>query len=98
MNGWLVEKTKLPSFTITLATYYVLIGAKLGFSKLIVDQIQVGDISDAEGHSFWNACSLPMGSTQHELASRDKIYTVCLLLGDRAGRDRRRGDAVQPPA
>ena len=55
MNGWLVEKTKLPSFTITLATYYVLIGAKLGFSKLIVDQIQVGDISDAKGHGFWNA-------------------------------------------
>ncbi len=81
MNGWLVEKTKLPSFTITLATYYVLIGAKLGFSKLIVDQIQVGDISDAEGHSFWNAVfASDWDRAQHELASRDKIYTICLLI------------------
>ena len=47
MNGVLVERTKLPSFTITLGTYYVLWGAKLGFSKLIVDQVQVGDIRDA---------------------------------------------------
>ena len=54
INGWLVEKTRLPSFTITLATYYVLIGAKLGFSKLIVDQVQVGDIRDANGYGFWN--------------------------------------------
>ena len=82
MNGWLVEKTKLPSFTITLATYYVLIGAKLGFSKLIVDQIQVGDISDADGLRFleqvfaadWDR------TTSTSSASRDKVYTVCLLL------------------
>lgn len=81
MNGWLVEKTRLPSFTITLATYYVLIGAKLGFSKLIVDQVQVGDISDANGYSFWNKIfASAWDRTEHEFDSRDKIYTVCLLL------------------
>ena len=45
-NGSMVERTRLPSFAVTLATYYVLIGAKLGFSKLIVDQIQVGDVPE----------------------------------------------------
>ena len=81
MNGWLVEKTQLPSFTITLATYYVLIGAKLGFSKLIVDQVQVGDISDANGYSFWNRVfASSWDRTKHEFPARDKVYTVCLLL------------------
>ena len=69
MNGTLVEKTRLPSFTITLATYYVLIGAKLGFSKLIVDQVQVGDISDANGYGFWNRSS-PRSGTARRTSSR----------------------------
>jgi ribose/xylose/arabinose/galactoside ABC-type transport system permease subunit len=81
MNGFLVEKTRLPSFTITLATYYVLIGAKLGFSKLVVDQVQVGDISDAHGFKFWNRIfAEDWDRTQHEFANRDKVYTVCLLV------------------
>jgi ribose/xylose/arabinose/galactoside ABC-type transport system permease subunit len=80
MNGFLVEKTRLPSFTITLATYYVLIGAKLGFSKLIVDQVQVGDISDANGYEFWNRIfASSWNRTENEFANRDKVYTVCLL-------------------
>jgi ribose/xylose/arabinose/galactoside ABC-type transport system permease subunit len=81
LNGTLVEKTRLPSFTITLATYYVLIGAKLGFSKLIVDQVQVGDISDANGYEFWRKIfASAWDRTEHQFAHRDKVYTVCLLL------------------
>ncbi len=80
LNGWLVEKTKLPSFTITLATYYVLIGAKLGFSKLIVDQIQVGDVRNASGHSFWvKVFAAEWDRTDHTFDGRDKIYLVCML-------------------
>lgn len=81
MNGFLVERTKLPSFIITLGTYYVLIGAKLGFSKLIVDQIQVGDISKAEGHAFWETIfASEWDRTQHTWAGRDNIYVVGLML------------------
>jgi ribose/xylose/arabinose/galactoside ABC-type transport system permease subunit len=81
LNGWLVEKTKLPSFTITLATYYVLIGAKLGFSKLIVDQIQVGDIRDAKGHGFWRKVfAAEWDRTKHTWDGRDKVYLVALLV------------------
>lgn len=80
-NGWLVERTKLPSFTITLGTYYVLIGAKLGFSKLIVDQVQVGDIRDAEGHAFWQKIfAASWDRNNHQWGSRDKVYFVALML------------------
>ena len=52
-NGTMVERTKLPSFIVTLGTFFVLKGAKLGFSKLIVDQIQVGRIDEGGGYEFW---------------------------------------------
>jgi ribose/xylose/arabinose/galactoside ABC-type transport system permease subunit len=92
LNGWLVERTKLPSFTITLGTYYVLIGAKLGFAKLIVDQVQVGDIRDAKGYNFWwnlfsngwqtNANDNLVGwnRNEHVWGSRDTVYLVGCLL------------------
>jgi simple sugar transport system permease protein len=81
LNGWLVERTKLPSFIITLGTYYVLIGAKLGFSKLIVDQIQVGDIREAEGHSFWvKVFAASWDRTAHTWDGRDVVYTIGVLV------------------
>jgi ribose/xylose/arabinose/galactoside ABC-type transport system permease subunit len=80
-NGWMVERTKLPSFTITLATFYVLRGSKLGFSKRIVDQIQVGDISNAKGYSSLSKVfAADWERTEHQLGSRDTIYTVAMLL------------------
>ncbi len=47
-NGFLVNRTSLPSFIVTLGSFFVLKGAKLGFSKLIVDQIQVGKLDDLQ--------------------------------------------------
>jgi ribose/xylose/arabinose/galactoside ABC-type transport system permease subunit len=81
INGLLVERTKLPSFTITLGTYYVLWGAKLGFSKLIVDQVQVGDIRDSEGHAFWvKIFASSWNRNNHTWDTRDKVYLVAMLL------------------
>ncbi len=81
-NGWMVERTKLPSFIVTLGTFFVLRGAKLGFSKLIVDQIQVGDIRDAHGYDFWYAIfASEWDRTTHQLEARDAIYTVAVLGG-----------------
>jgi len=79
-NGWMVERTQLPSFIITLATYYVLIGSKLGFSKLIVDQIQVGDIRNAHGYDFWfNIFAKQWERTKHQFGARDTVYTILVL-------------------
>ncbi|MXY10486.1 MAG: hypothetical protein F4Z00_12615 [Acidimicrobiaceae bacterium] len=53
-NGTLVEKTSLPSFIVTLGTFFMLIGAKLGFSKLFTNKVLVEGLDEAEGYEFWN--------------------------------------------
>ncbi|MDW3215741.1 MAG: hypothetical protein R8G01_17210 [Ilumatobacteraceae bacterium] len=81
-NGWMVESTKLPSFIVTLGTFFVLRGMKLGFSKLIVDQIQVGDIRDSSGHAFWQKVfAAEWDRAQHQFGGRDAVYTIAVLLG-----------------
>ncbi|MEY2400392.1 MAG: simple sugar transport system permease protein, partial [Ilumatobacteraceae bacterium] len=81
-NGTMVERTKLPSFIVTLGTFFVLKGAKLGFSKLIVDQIQVGRIDEGGGHEFWRKIfAAEWARNDHQLAARDVIYTIGILGG-----------------
>ncbi|MWK54341.1 ABC transporter permease, partial [Escherichia coli] len=41
-NGFMVDRNQLPSFIVTLATFFVLIGLKLGLSKRLVDKIEMG--------------------------------------------------------
>lgn len=80
-NGFLVERTKLPSFIITLGTFFILIGAKLGFSKLIVDQVQVGDIRDASGYDFWRAVfASEWQRNDHQWSQRDVVFLTLIVL------------------
>ena len=56
-NGTVVDKTSLPSFIVTLGTYFILWGGKLGFAKLFTDKVIVGDggqLRDAGGFDFWS--------------------------------------------
>ncbi|MGP4000493.1 ABC transporter permease [Streptomyces sp. 8N706] len=48
-NGFMLVRTKLPSFIITLATFLMLIGLNLGFTKLISGTVSTKSISDMEG-------------------------------------------------
>jgi simple sugar transport system permease protein len=48
LNGYLVVKTGLPSFIVTLATLFALRGASIGFTRLITGRTQVSGVS-AEG-------------------------------------------------
>jgi ribose/xylose/arabinose/galactoside ABC-type transport system permease subunit len=81
-NGWMVEKTALPSFIITLATFFVLKGAKLGFAKLIVDQIQVGRADEGAGYEFFRKIFAgEWDRTQHVWEARDAVYLVGVLGG-----------------
>jgi ABC-type xylose transport system permease subunit len=80
-NGFLVERTALPSFIITLGTFFILIGAKLGFSKLIVDQVQVGDIREASGYDFWQAIfASEWQRNDHQWGQRDRVFLVLVVL------------------
>lgn len=53
LNGWLVVKTKLPSFIVTLGTFFVLQGVNLAGTKLVTGQVSVQGFSDVAG--FYNA-------------------------------------------
>ncbi len=47
INGWMVVKTRLPSFIVTLATFFVLRGANVGVTRLVTDRIVVEGIDHA---------------------------------------------------
>lgn len=46
LNGYLVVRTGLPSFIITLGTFLMLQGLNLGLTKVITDTVSVGGIED----------------------------------------------------
>jgi simple sugar transport system permease protein len=50
INGFLVMKTGIPSFLITLGTFFVLQGANLGVTKLIGGSVSSPDISQIAGY------------------------------------------------
>jgi simple sugar transport system permease protein len=49
MNGWLVVSTRLPSFIVTLATFFALRGINLGLTKAVTDTVRVDGIDDSSG-------------------------------------------------
>ncbi|MFI0806556.1 ABC transporter permease [Streptomyces echinatus] len=48
-NGWMVVKTGLPSFLVTLGTFLILQGANLAVTKLVTSNVATDDISDMDG-------------------------------------------------
>jgi simple sugar transport system permease protein len=50
VNGYLVVRTGLPSFIVTLATFFVLRGTNVGLTKQITGQVRVADIDSAGGY------------------------------------------------
>ncbi|MBO0828519.1 MAG: ABC transporter permease [Streptosporangiales bacterium] len=54
-NGFLVVRTRLPSFIVTLGTFFALQGLNLGVSKLITNTVRVADIDAAPAYAAPNA-------------------------------------------
>ncbi|OLF09507.1 ribose ABC transporter permease [Actinophytocola xinjiangensis] len=50
LNGWLVVRTGLPSFIVTLGTFLALQGLNLGVTRLVTGSVQVSGIRAAEGY------------------------------------------------
>jgi simple sugar transport system permease protein len=48
-NGYMVMKTKIPSFLITLSTFFMLTGINLAVTKLIAGQVATPSVSDMQG-------------------------------------------------
>jgi simple sugar transport system permease protein len=50
INGYMVIKTRLPSFIVTLATFFVFQGLNLGVTKAVTDTVRVAGLSDVSGY------------------------------------------------
>lgn len=49
-NGWLVMRTGLPSFIVTLGTFLALQGLNLGVTRLVTNTVQVSGMRSADGY------------------------------------------------
>jgi simple sugar transport system permease protein len=48
-NGWMLVRTGLPSFLVTLGTFLMVQGANLAVTKLITEDVATDNISDMDG-------------------------------------------------
>src|SRR6476620_4711915 len=51
INGWILIKTKLPSFIVTLATFLMLAGLNLGLTRMIGGAVATPSVSTMDGFS-----------------------------------------------
>lgn len=82
-NGFMVNRTGLPSFIVTLATFFVLRGVMLVMSKRLADKVQVAEILDQEGAQTLK------GWIAHEwmfteFKGRDFLFVALVLVGGAA--------------
>ena len=49
INGYLVVRTKIPSFLITLSTFFMLRGINLGVTKAVTGTVATANVSDLDG-------------------------------------------------
>jgi simple sugar transport system permease protein len=54
INGYMVVKTKLPSFIVTLATFFILQGVNLGVTKAITGTVLVTGLAGEPGYASTN--------------------------------------------
>ncbi len=51
-NGWMVVRTKLPSFIITLGALFIFRGATIGITRMITGRTQLGGLDDVAGYGL----------------------------------------------
>jgi simple sugar transport system permease protein len=49
LNGWLVIRTGIPSFLVTLGTFFMLGGLNLALTRLVTGSVATHDIADMDG-------------------------------------------------
>ncbi|MFI0738911.1 ABC transporter permease [Streptomyces sp. NPDC021100] len=76
-NGFVLTRTKLPSFIITLGTFLMLTGLNLGFTKLISGTVSTKTIGDMEGFESARA----LFASHFTLGDVDLQVTVVWWIG-----------------
>ena len=52
VNGWLVVRTRLPSFIITLGSLFIVRGLTIGITRTITGRTQIGGLDDVPGYGL----------------------------------------------
>ncbi|MDJ0757682.1 MAG: ABC transporter permease [Ardenticatenaceae bacterium] len=71
LNGYLVVRTKLPSFIITLAGLFVYRGLTIAMTRLITGRTQVGGLDDMPGYGLMEslfALRIPIGEANFRIS------------------------------
>lgn len=76
-NGWLLHVTKLPSFLVTLGTFFVLSGANLALTRIIAGGVSSNNISEMDG---WSSAHAVFASTWKIGAIELKIPVIYWLI------------------
>jgi simple sugar transport system permease protein len=79
-NGFMVNRTGLPSFIVTLASFFTLRGVMLVISKRLVGKVQVDKITEQKGAKFfkdWIAHEWRFT----EFGIRDKVFLGFVIVG-----------------
>ena len=81
-NGTLVNRTKLPSFIVTLATFFILRGANLVFSKRLVDKVLVENVN-SETVTGFEPFRKAFASIHNKetFGLRDPIFLTLVIVG-----------------
>jgi simple sugar transport system permease protein len=77
LNGYLVQRTKIPSFLITLGTFLMLQGINLAVTKLVAGQVATPSVSDMAG---WDSAKAVFASSFTVLGVSVRITVVWWLL------------------
>nr|WP_042183657.1 ABC transporter permease [Kibdelosporangium sp. MJ126-NF4] len=71
VNGWLVMRTGLPSFIVTLGTFLALQGLNLGVTRLITGTVQVSGMRSTDGYESAGllfASTIDIGGTEFQVS------------------------------
>jgi simple sugar transport system permease protein len=70
INGYLVVKTGIPSFLVTLGTFFGLQGVNLGVTKVVTGSVSTQDTSNIAGYNFMHdvfASNFTIGGTSFSI-------------------------------
>jgi simple sugar transport system permease protein len=70
INGYLVVKTGIPSFLVTLGTFFMLRGLNLALTKVITGNVATNDVSNIQGFS----------SAQKVFASQFNVFGISVRI------------------
>jgi simple sugar transport system permease protein len=82
-NGYMVNKTGLPSFIVTLASFFTLRGVMLVISKRLVGKVQVDKITEQKGADFFKTWIAHEWKFT-EFGARDKMFIGLIIAGGAA--------------